>query len=225
MFYSEAPKGLIQPHTVWLCLPNGGQPQDHNLIVHRPIPTRTNSGGHQTATLWIRASHVEISHLHFDFAVGAAIQLWDSSEIYLHDNLFTSTDIAISSSPSLCPLRKIRVEHNAYHNAPQHHWRRWLTWKELYRYSNSSLIALGGGDHMIRKNLVAHAGDALVVTSSSGQSRISGNLIAGSSDDAIELDGNHAPFDRWQFGGKRLCQHQRYPLAGGASHRDAQPFP
>ncbi len=85
------------------------------------------------------------------------------------------------------------MEHNAYHNAPQHHWRRWLTWKELYRYSNSSLIALGGGDHMIRENLVVHAGDALKIATSSGQSRISGNLIAGSSDDAIELDGNHAP--------------------------------
>jgi len=192
VFYSEAPKGLLQPHTVWLCLPNGGQPQDHHLIVHRPIPSRTNSGGHQTATLWIRASHVEISHLHFDFAVGAAIQLWDSGEIYLHDNLFTATDIAISSWPSLRPPRKIRVEHNAYHNAPQQHWRSWLNWEELYRYSNSSLIALGGSDHMIRKNLVVHAGDALKIGTSSGKSRITGNLIVGSSDDAIELDGNNA---------------------------------
>lgn len=193
LFHSEAPNGWFQPHTVWLCLPNGSHPRDHNLTVHRPIPTRTNAGGHQTATLWIRASHVEISHLHFDFAVGAAIQLWDSSDININNNLFTATDVAINSNPSLSPPRKIRVERNAYHNAPQQHWRRWLTWKELYRYSNSSLIALGGSDHMIRKNLVVHAGDALKISASSGKSRITGNLIAGSSDDAIELDGNNAP--------------------------------
>ncbi len=193
LFHSEAPNGWFQPHTVWLCLPNGSHPRDHSLTVHRPIPTRTNSGGHQTATLWIRASHVEISHLHFDFAVGAAIQLLDASEIYLHDNLFTATDVAINSIPSLRLPRNVRVEHNAYHNAPQHHWRRWLTWDELYRYSNSSLIALGGSDHMIRKNLVVHSGDALKIFTSSGKSRISGNLIAGSSDDAVELDGNKAP--------------------------------
>ena len=136
---------------------------------------------------------MEISHIHFDFAVGAAIQLWDSSEVHIHNNLFTATDVAINSSPNLRPPRKIRVENNTYHNSPQEHWRRWLTWKELYRYSNSSLIWLHGSDHIIRKNLVVHAGDALKIATTSGKSFIQGNLIAGSSDDAIELDGNSAP--------------------------------
>ena len=193
LFHAEAPVGWFRPRTLWLCLPDGSQPRLHRLTVHRPIPVRSRAGGHQTATLWIRASYVEISHLHFDFAVGAAIQLWDAREIYLHNNLFTAADVAINSNPSLRPPRRIRVEHNAYHHAPQHHWRRWLTWAELYRYSNSSLISLDGSDHTIRANLVVHSGDALKLATQTGQTRVSGNLIAGSSDDAIELDGNSAP--------------------------------
>ena len=50
---------------------------------------------------------------------------------------------------------------------------------------------------------------------SSGQSRISGNLIVGSSDDAIELDGNHAPI---LIDGNLVVNayaNISYPLPGG----------
>lgn len=193
LFHSDGGPGLSGKGSLWICLPDGRHPRHHQIAVHRSITARSRAGGHQTATLWIQASHVELSDLHFDFGVGAAIQLWDASDVHLHDNLFTGADIGINSNPSLRPPQRIRVERNAYHHAPQEHWRRWLSWRELYRFSNSSLLWLHGADHTIRQNLVFQAGDALKLATQTGHTLVAENVIVGSSDDAIELDGNRAP--------------------------------
>jgi hypothetical protein len=178
---------------LWLCLPDGSTPSQHSLTVHRRLPPRTNAGGHQSASLWIEAPHVQISHLHFDFAVGAAIQLWAASDVLLTHNLFTAADVGINANPHRSPPARLRVAHNAYHHAPQAQWRGWLSWLELYRYSNSSLIWLGGEDLTVEHNLVSQAGDGLKLSPSAGLNRVRGNLIVGSTDDALELDGTTGP--------------------------------
>ena len=45
VFYSEEPNGWFQPHTVWLCLPDGSHPSDRNLTVHRPFLSAPIQGG------------------------------------------------------------------------------------------------------------------------------------------------------------------------------------
>lgn len=174
---------------LWLCLPDGSSPAQHTLTVHRAMPERTRAGGHQSASLWVAASHLEIRDLHFDFAVGAAIQLWDASDVHLAHNLFTGTDVGINANPHRSPPARLIVQHNAFHHAPQYQWRGWLSWQELYRYSNSSLLWLGGRDLSVAHNLVSQAGDGLKLMPSAGNNRVWGNLIANSTDDALELDG------------------------------------
>jgi hypothetical protein len=181
-----------QPLLLWLCLPDGGSPAAHTITVHRPLPQRSNAGGHQNASLWIDGSHLEISHLHFDFAVGAAIQLLAARDVRIVHNLFSGADVGVNGNPSRHPPTRIRIEHNAFHHTPQASWRGWLSWRELYRYSNSSLVSLGGRDLTIRANLITDAGDAIRLAPSAGRNVVSNNLIAGSTDDALELDGTRA---------------------------------
>lgn len=185
----------LQPQRLWLCLPDGHPAASHAISVHRPLPRRSNAGGHQNASLWIEASHLEISHLHFDMAVGAAIQLVAASHVRIAHNLFTGADIGVNSNPSRRLPSHIQIEHNAFHHSPQAAWRSWLSWRELYRYSNSSLASLGGADLVIEANLITHSGDALQLAPSGGHNRVSGNLIAAGTDDAVELDGAAAPLD------------------------------
>lgn len=110
------------------------------------MPDRTNSGGHQVASLWIEAPYVEVRDLRFDFVVMAAIQLWRADHLLIEGNQFDSADVAINDNASLAQPRAIRIRHNLSSCFPLVEWGRygWLSWKELYGYSNCTLVWLRG---------------------------------------------------------------------------------
>jgi hypothetical protein len=174
-----------------LCLPDGSSPSQHRLEVNREVPARLRAGGHQVASLWVEAPHVEIRDLSFDFPVTAAIQLWNTSHVRIVGNLFSGADVAIKQSSGLRPVKDVLVEHNLSHCYPLYEWRHhgWLTWKEVYPYSNCSLTWMGGRDILVRSNIITQAGDGIKLSPVGGHNRIEANLIAYTTDDGIEFDG------------------------------------
>jgi len=176
---------------LWLCLPGGESPRLEQLEVRRPMPVRTRSGGHQVASLWIEAPHVEVRDLRFDFVVMAAIQLWHADHVLIEGNQFDSADVAINDNASLAQPRAIRIRHNLSSCFPLFEWTRigWLSWKEVYPYSNCSLTWMGGRDILVRSNIITQAGDGIKLSPVGGHNRIEANLIAYTTDDGIEFDG------------------------------------
>lgn len=176
---------------LWLCLPDGARPRREALEVRRPMPLRQRSGGHQVASLWIEAPHVEVRDLRFDFVVMAAIQLWDTWDVRLEGNQFVDADVAINDNPSLRWPRAITVRHNFSTCQPLYDWSRrgWLRWDELYAYSNCSLVWLRGRDIVVERNVISQAGDAIKLSPEGGVNRAANNLIVETTDDAFELDG------------------------------------
>lgn len=174
-----------------LCLPGGQRPASDALEVRRAMPARTRSGGHQVASLWIEAPYVEVRDLRFDFAVMAAIQLWNTHHVRLEGNLFDGADVAVNDNPALQPPRAIVVSRNFSRCYPLYEWARWgwLSWRELYRYSNCSLTWLRGADLEVSGNIVLQAGDAIKISPRAGSNRARNNLIVETSDDAFEFDG------------------------------------
>jgi hypothetical protein len=176
---------------LWLCLPDGSRPRQDQLEVRRPMPLRLRSGGHQVASLWIEAPHVEVRDLRFDFAVMAAIQLWDTHDVLLEGNHFVGADVAINDNPSVHWPWNITVRRNFSTCQPLYEWARegWLSWRELYSYSNCSLLWLRGSGIVVEDNVISQAGDGLKLSPEGGVNRAARNLIAETTDDAIELDG------------------------------------
>ena len=176
---------------LWLCLPDGARPRLEGLEVRRPMPLRQRSGGHQVASLWIEAPHVEVRDLRFDFVVMAAIQLWDTRDVRLEGNQFVDADVAINDNPSLHWPRAITVRHNFSTCQPLYEWSRqgWLSWREVYSYSNCSLVWLRGSDIVVERNVISQAGDAIKLSPEGGKNRAAHNLIAETTDDAFEFDG------------------------------------
>jgi hypothetical protein len=179
------------PQRLWLCLPDGQTPRLEALEVRRPMPRRLRSGGHQVASLWIEAPHVEVRDLRFDFVVMAAIQLWNTHDVRLEGNHFVDADVAINDNPSLHGPRQVTVRHNFSTCRPLAEWRRhgWLTWKEVYAYSNCSLVWLRGRGIVVERNVVSQAGDAIKLSPEGGSNRAARNLIVDTTDDAFEFDG------------------------------------
>lgn len=121
----------------------------------------------------------------------AAIQLWNTSHVRIVGNLFSGADVAIKQSSGLRPVKDVLVEHNLSHCYPLYEWRHhgWLTWKEVYPYSNCSLTWMGGRDILVRSNIITQAGDGIKLSPVGGHNRIEANLIAYTTDDGIEFDG------------------------------------
>lgn len=180
------------PRRLWLCLPDGQRPRLEALEVRRPMPRRLRSGGHQVASLWIEAPHVEVRDLRFDFAVMAAIQLWNTHDVLLEGNHFVDADVAINDNPSLHSPRQVMVRHNFSTCRPLAEWRRhgWLTWKEVYPYANCSLVWLRGRGIGVERNVISQAGDAIKLSPEGGSNWAAHNLIVDTTDDAVELDGS-----------------------------------
>jgi len=173
-----------------LCLPQGQTPTGSQLEVHRPLPRRLKAGGHQAALLWLEAPHLQIRDLQFDFAVTAAIQLWSTGDVLIRGNRFRDADVAINDRASLNPVDGLRIERNLSQCPGLDRWRRgWLSRSEIYRYSNCTLVWVGGRNLSIRGNVISDAGDGLKVSPSGGRNRVSGNLIDRVFDDGIEFDG------------------------------------
>lgn len=174
-----------------LCLPSGGTPEQHRIELNRPFPERRRSGGHQMAQLWVEAPQVEIRDLVFDFAVMAAIQLWNTDHLRISGNSFDGADVAIDASTGLRQPRQVRIDHNLSSCRPLYQWRRrgWLSWQEVYPYSNCSLTWLQGRDISVDHNLIQEAGDGIKLSPLGGRNRIRANVIAFTTDDGIELDG------------------------------------
>jgi hypothetical protein len=182
---------MTSGQTLRLCLPDGSSPSQHRLEINREVPARLRSGGHQVASLWVEAPYVEIRDLVFDLPVTAAIQLWNTSHVRIVGNLFSGADVAINQSSGLRPLKDVMVEHNLSHCYPLYEWRRhgWLTWQQVYGYSNCSLTRMGGQDILIRGNIITQAGDGIKLSPVGGLNTIEANLIAYTTDDGIEFDG------------------------------------
>jgi len=180
-----------QEHQLWLCLPGGEMPRPEQLEVRRPMPVRTRSGGHQVASLWIEAPYVEVRDLRFDFVVMAAIQLWHADHVLIENNHFDSADVAINDNASLRPPQAIRIRHNLSSCYPLFEWSRygWLSWQELYGYSNCSLVWLRGQDIELDHNIILQAGDGIKLSPDGGSNRAWHNLIVETTDDAFEFDG------------------------------------
>ncbi|MFN9624509.1 MAG: hypothetical protein ACK587_17015 [Cyanobacteriota bacterium] len=176
---------------LWLCLPDGQRPRLEGLQVRRPMPRRLSSGGHQVASLWIEAPHVVVRDLRFDFAVMAAIQLWNTHDVLLEGNHFADADVAINDNPSLQTPSRITVRRNFSTCRPLFEWRRhgWLSWKEVYSYSNCSLVWLHGRDIVVERNGIFQAGDGIKLSPTGGSNRANHNLIVETTDDAFEFDG------------------------------------
>jgi len=177
---------------LWLCLPHGETPRLEGLEVRRPMPVRLRAGGHQVASLWIEAPHVEVRDLRFDFVVMAAIQLWDTHDVRLEGNQFVDADVAINDNPSVHWPRAITVRHNFSTCQPLYEWARqgWLQWRELYSYSNCSLVWLRGGDVVVERNVISQAGDGIKLSPErNGRNEAAFNLIVETTDDAFEFDG------------------------------------
>jgi hypothetical protein len=174
-----------------LCLPDGRAPKDLRLEVNRPLPARLRSGGHQVASVWIEAPHVEVRDLVFDFPVMAAIQLWNTSNVRIVGNRFNGADVAINDSPNVRKVTNLAVEHNLSHCYPLYEWVRhgWLTWGEVYPYSNCALTWVKGRNVHIEGNIITQAGDGIKVSPVGGENVVTRNLIAFSTDDAFEFDG------------------------------------
>jgi hypothetical protein len=176
---------------LWLCLPRGERPAAAQLEVRRPMPTRTRSGGHQVASLWLEAPYVEVRDLRFDFVVMAAIQLWNTHHVTIEGNQFADADVAINDRPSVHPARAIAVRHNLSSCYPLYEWGRrgWLNWYELYAYSNCSLTWLNGSDLEVSRNVVLQAGDAIKISPEGGTNVAHHNWISETTDDGFEFDG------------------------------------
>jgi hypothetical protein len=155
------------------------------------MPARTRSGGHQVASLWIEAPHLEVRDLRFDFVVMAAIQLWHADHVLIEGNQFDTADVAINDNASLAQPRAIRIRHNLSSCFPLVEWGRsgWLSWKELYPYSNCSLVWLRGQDIEVDHNIILQAGDGIKLSPEGGSNRARQNLIVENTDDAFEFDG------------------------------------
>jgi len=176
---------------LWLCLPGGEVPRPDRLEVRRPMPVRTRSGGHQVASLWIEAPYVEVRDLRFDFVVMAAIQLWHADHVLIEGNQFSSADVAINDNASLRSPQAIRIRHNLSSCYPLFEWSRygWLSWQELYGYSNCTLVWLRGQDIELDHNIILQAGDGIKLSPDGGSNRARQNLIIETTDDAFEFDG------------------------------------
>jgi hypothetical protein len=85
---------------------------------------------------------VEVRDLRFNFVVMAAIQLWHADHVLIEGNQFDAADVAINDNASLAQPRAIRIRHNLSSCFPLFEWGRigWLSWKEVYPYSNCSLV-------------------------------------------------------------------------------------
>lgn len=129
--------------------------------------------------------------LTFDFPVTAAIQLWNTHHVRIVGNVFNGADVAINQWASVNLGLDLVVERNLSHYYPLYEWRRhgWLSWREVYRYSNSSLTWVYGKNIVIRGNVITQAGDGIKISPRGGQNLVAGNLIALATDDAMEFDG------------------------------------
>jgi hypothetical protein len=173
-----------------LCLPAGGAPRAERFAVQRPGPKRTNSGGHQVASLWLEAPWLEVHDLVFDHPVFAAIQLWDTAHVRIQGNVFRGADVAVNDRPGLRTAAAITISHNLADAWPLGQWRRsgWLSWWEAYPYSNSSLVWLAGADLRVAHNLIGEAGDGIKIVPRAGRNFAEANVIGMVVDDAFEID-------------------------------------
>lgn len=173
-----------------LCLPSGGPPRAERFTVQRPGALRTRSGGHQVASLWLEAPWVEVRDLVFEHPVFAAIQLWDTAHVRLEGNVFRGADVAINDRPTLRVASDIAIRHNLADAWPLARWRSsgWLSWKEIYHYSNSSLVWLRGEDLRVEHNLIGEAGDGIKLVPQGGGNTAAANVIGAAVDDAFEVD-------------------------------------
>lgn len=174
-----------------LCLPSGGLPRAERFAVQRPGPLRTRSGGHQVASLWLEAPWLEVRDLVFDHPVFAAIQLWDTDHVRIQGNVFRGADVAVNDSPALRTATAITISRNLADAWPLGRWSRsgWLSWKEVYHYSNSSLVWLAGADLRVEHNLIGEAGDGIKLVPQGGHNTAAANVIGTVVDDAFEIDG------------------------------------
>jgi hypothetical protein len=185
------PAYAMKGRRLWLCLPGGQRPRLGDLEVRRPMRERTRAGGHQVASVWIEAPYVEVRDLRFDFVVTAGIQLWNTHHVRIEGNQFDGADVAINDNASLLAPHAISISHNFSTCYPLYEWGRhgWLSWHELYSYSNCSLVLLRGGDIQVANNIISQAGDGIKLSPESGSSLARRNLIVETTDDAFELDG------------------------------------
>lgn len=188
-FY-EGTSGLL-----YLYLPGGGPPTDHELLTHRKIPAPREWSNIKSANLWIEAGNVVIEGLKFDFGVGAAIRLWSAPSVTIRDCAFTGAAAGVAGLPRVGPATDLLLERNLYHNYPQYHWRKdVLSWWDVYRfYSGSSLAADVPPGADVRFNLATNFGDGIGVSTGDAEDspsvRVHGNLLFRGTDDAFEIEG------------------------------------
>ncbi|AIE74680.1 MULTISPECIES: hypothetical protein [unclassified Synechocystis] len=181
---------------LYLFLPNGENPDNNKLAIHRRIPSPREWGNSRVANIWLEAKHLVFDGLNLELGVGSSFLLWDSGHVTIKNCLLTGASIGISGQPHLQAPSHLTVEHNLYHNYPQYKWlRQWLPWRDVYaHYSTSSLISSSAPHLTVRHNLVTHSGDALQISPrlnypDQNGADIYGNLLMYGTDDAIEMDG------------------------------------
>lgn len=180
---------------LYVAFADGRSPRFHELQVNREIPRPYASWSIRSANVWVEAAHVRFEGLRFHLGVGSGVLLWKARDIIVSDSMFTGAMFGISGFPRVSLPRDVVVERSFYNNYPQHQWLRgWLTGEEIYdHHSNSTLIGTYGDGIVARYNLVTHAGDGMELsTPAAGAAKgveIYGNLLAGGTDDAFELDG------------------------------------
>lgn len=184
-----------EANRLFVYLPRKMHPSAVGLVVHRPIPSPREWGMLRAANVWVEAPYVSFEGLRFDFGVGANLLLWRTGDLRISGCTFEGARVGVAATPQVQVPLRVTIESSFYHNYPQYHWRRdWLEWREVYaHYSGSGLVALGGAGHVMRYNLVTHAGDALGLSPDvSGEAYgalVQGNVLMWGTDDAIEVDG------------------------------------
>ncbi|MBE9203861.1 hypothetical protein IQ218_10950 [Synechocystis salina LEGE 06099] len=181
---------------LYLFLPKGESPQNSKLGLHRQIPSPWEWGNSRVANIWLETKYLVFDGLNLELGAGSSFLLWDSGHVTIKNCLLTGASSGISTQPHIQPASHLLVEHNLYHNYPQHGWlRHWLPWREVYaQYFNSSLISSSSAHVTVRHNLITHSGDALQISPRLNRhdqagANIYGNLLIYGTDDAIEMDG------------------------------------
>ena len=181
---------------LYVAFADGRSPRQHKLQINREIPRPYASWSIRSANVWVEADHVRFEGLRFHLGVGAGLLLWNAHHIEVRDVLFSGAVFGVSNFPRVGLLKNLVVEHSHYDNYPQYFWARdWLDWQDIFsHHSNSTLMGITGDGVIARYNLITHAADGLQLYSPGANVHkgieIYGNLLAGGTDDGIELDGH-----------------------------------
>jgi hypothetical protein len=185
----------IEGDKFYVSLPDKKVPAKHELTFHSWVVPAGVWRISNAANVVVMANDVHFEGLCFDFGVGYGIHIWEGENVTITDCLFTGAATAIQAGRGRKPAENLNVEHCLYHNYPQYEWyKNWLDWSEVYdSYATSTLLESSNYGALIRHNLVVDGADGLEVTTGNIEMKkgidISENLIAMSSDDAIQMVG------------------------------------